>query len=311
MFTLSNFQDAIEKQLLHNQNKSLFYELPTGRLLLNPSKETTDLFKQRAKDIANFIQFSCLDGTYQQLIKYISDKTIKLFMEVNQYLDFSRQDYRQLQKIYRDLFDQICFVGNKEEISEREISSLFISHYKNLQIFLLESNGTKIFKKYRENPNLFEIKCAEYSPEFQMKLLNINLKTIKQPILDVGCGPQASLVHFLRENGIEAFGVDRNVNIMNYLYKMNWTECTFTSNTWGTVISHMAFSNHFTHHHLRTDGEFEIYATKYMEILHSLKIGGSFIYTPSLSFIEELLKQSNKSFVVETREHSTEVKRIK
>lgn len=58
-------------------------------------------------------------------------------------------------------------------------------HYKNLQTFLLETNGTEIFKKYRENPNLFEIKCAEYSPDFQMNLLNVSIETIKQSVLDL------------------------------------------------------------------------------------------------------------------------------
>lgn len=307
MFTFSEFLDAIEQQLLHNRNKSLFYKLQNGQLVLNPSKETTELLKQRAKDISFFLHSADLDDTYHQLLKEVTDKTIKLFMEVNQYLDFNSEDYRKLQNIYRDFFKRVSILGKKEEISEKEIDNLFTSHYKNLQTFLLESNGIEIFKKYKKNPNLYEIKCAEYTPEFQIKLLNINIDTIKQPVLDLGCGSQASLVHFLRENGIKVFGVDRNVDTADYLFKMNWLEYQFNSNTWGTVISHMAFSNHFIHHHIKADGNFELYARKYMEILNSLKIGGSFIYAPSLSFIEELLISSNKSFIVETTEHSTKV----
>ncbi len=183
-------------------------------------------------------------------------------------------------------------------------------HYKNLQTFLLETNGTEIFKKYRENPNLFEIKCAEYSPDFQMNLLNVSIETIKQSVLDLGCGSKASLVHFLRKKGIEAFGVDRNVDTMDYLFKVGWLECPFKSNTWGTVISHMAFSNHFVHHHLKSGGRIESYAIKYMEILNSLIEGGSFFYAPSVPFIEELLISSTNSFVVVNREHSTQILRI-
>ncbi|EIJ78055.1 methyltransferase type 11 [Bacillus methanolicus PB1] len=285
--------------------------MANGRLVLNPSKETTELLKHKAQDISKFIQSTKVDGTFKQLLKYVTDKIVKLFMEVNQYLDFRSDDYHKLEKIYGDLFERVCKIGNQKKISESEIDHLFCSHYKNLQSFLLDSNGAEIFKKYRTNPNLFEVKCEEYTPEFQIKLLNINLETIKEPILDLGCGQQALLVHFLRENGFEAFGVDRNVDAMNYLYKMNWLESTFISNTWGTIISHMAFSNHFMHHHLRTDGDFEIYARRYMEILKSLKLGGSFIYAPSLPFIEQLLITSNKSFVVETSVHSTKVIRIK
>lgn len=307
MFTLSDFQNAIKQQLLHNQNKSLFYKQLNGKFVLNPSKETTELLKHRTQEISNFIHSAHLDATYNQLLEEVSDKTIKLFMEVNQYLDFSREDHSKLQNIYRDLFKLINIIAIKQEISEKAIDNLFTSHYKNLQTFLLESNGTEIFNKYKEKPDLYEIKCAEYTPEFQIKLLNINIETIKQPVLDLGCGSQANLVHFLRKNGIIAFGMDRNVDTSEYFFNMNWFEFQFNSNTWGTVISHMAFSNHFIHHHIKADGNFETYARKYMEILNSLKIGGSFIYAPHLSFIEELLISSNKLFIVETTGHSTRV----
>ena len=309
MFTLTDFQDVIEHQILHNRNKSIFYELANGKLIVNPSKETTDLLISKAPDISKFIQSIKQAGTYEQLLGYIADKTIKLFMEVNQYLDFNREDYRKLQQMYRDLLEKICNLGNQEHISERDIDHLFTLHYKNLQTLLIDSNGTEIVKKYRENADLFEIKCVDYSPNFQMELLNVSLTKVKQPVLDLGCGSKASLVHFLRENGIEAFGVDRNVDTMDYLFKIGWLEWPFNSNTWGTVISHMAFSNHFIHHHLKNDGNFSIYASKYMEILSSLKKGGSFIYAPSLPFIEELLISSSKSFVVETNEHSTQILR--
>ncbi|MEW9673993.1 class I SAM-dependent methyltransferase [Ammoniphilus sp. 3BR4] len=270
-----------------------------------------DLFLHKAADIAKFIQSAKQEGTSEHLLKYLADQSIQLFLEVNQYLDFNREDHRKLQELYGDLLERICILGNRENISESDLDGLFTLHYKNLQSFLIESNGTEIFKKYRENADLLKIKCTEYRPDFQMKLLNVRLQMIKQPVLDIGCGSKASLVHFLRENGIEAFGVDRNVDPKDYLFKMGWLECPFKNNTWGTVISHMAFSNHFIHHHLKSDGNVEMYASKYMEILHSLKMGGSFIYAPGLSFIEEVLISSNKSFVVETNEYSTHILRVR
>ncbi|MBS4174454.1 class I SAM-dependent methyltransferase [Bacillus sp. FJAT-49736] len=284
--------------------------MENGKLLLNPSGETIQLLIQKAKEISMFITDAKVMGTYKRLVRYISNQSIKVFFEVNQYLDFNRESYRVLQNIYGNLLEAICKLANQKEITEKDINHLFLVHYKNLQAFLLESNGTEIFKKYRKTPVLFEVKCAEYTPEFQMKVLNINLDTIKQPVLDIGCGPQTRLVRFLRKNGIQAFGMDRNLNSSNYLIDMNWLECPFKPNRWGTIISHMAFSNHFTHHHLKADGNFERYAQKYMEILNSLKHGGSFIYAPGLSFIEEALMKSNKSFAVTTNEYSTKVTRL-
>lgn len=310
MFTLDDFKKTVEQQLTHNRDKSLFYELANGRMVLNPSRETIQLIVQKAKEISSFIEDTKMVGTYQELLEFIADQSMNLFVEVNQYLDFNSENYHRLQNIYRDLFESICVLADQNEINQIELDRLFFNHYKKLQAFLLKSNGAEILKKYKEAPVLFKVECAEYTPEFQLKLLKINFDTIKQPVLDIGCGSKASLVHFLRKNGIQAFGMDRNVSKSDYLFKMNWLECSFKSNDWGTVISHMAFSNHFTHHHLKADGNFESYAHKYMEILYSLKLGGSFIYAPRLSFIEELLIESNKSFVVDANDYSTKVIRI-
>ncbi|MEK5393387.1 class I SAM-dependent methyltransferase [Margalitia sp. FSL K6-0131] len=310
MFTLDDFKKTVEQQLIHNHDKSLFYELANGKMVINPSRETIQLIVQKAQEISKFIEDTKVVGTYQQLLQFIADQSMNLFVEVNQYLDFNSENYDRLQNIYKDLFESICVLADQKEITQIELDHLFSNHYKKLQAFLLESNGAEILKKYKESPVLFKVECAEYTPEFQLKLLKINLDTIKQPVLDIGCGPQAHLVHFLRKNGIQAFGMDRNVNPCDHLLKMNWLECAFKSNNWGTVISHMAFSNHFTHHHLKVDGNFESYAHKYMEILHSLKLGGSFIYAPGLPFIEELLIESNKSFAVDANDYSTNVIRL-
>ncbi|WP_241236287.1 class I SAM-dependent methyltransferase [Brevibacillus marinus] len=312
MFTLADFQDAVEQQLLHNRNKSLFYELPNGRLVVKPSEGTAELLKHRAKDILAFLQSAKAEGTYNQLLEDMAAKTIQLFMAVNQYLDFRRDDAQRLQNMYGEVLERVCVLANHGEVSEKAIDQLFTAHYKNLQAFLLESNGTEIFKKYKETPALFQVTCAEYTPEFQMKILEIDVNTLKQPVLDVGCGERAGFVHFLRQHGIEAYGMDRNLtDPAHFLWKLNWLESPFPANTWGTIISHMAFSNHFTHHHVKADGAYAQYARKYMEILHSLKLGGSFMYSPPLPFIEKIVTTANQSFAVETRERSTKVVRLR
>ncbi|MDN5388454.1 MULTISPECIES: class I SAM-dependent methyltransferase [Bacillus] len=311
MLTLTDFKDVIEQQVRHNQSQSLFYEFANGRLALSPSKETTDFLKRRSHDIVKFLQQTHEAGTLQLLANDMSDQTIQLFIKVNQYLDFSRQDYRRLQKMYSDLLKRVYLMGKQEEISNQDIEQLFSSHYKNLQTFLLDSNGEEIFKKYKENPNVFAVECSEYTSDLQMRLFNINLSAIKTPLLDIGCGQQASLVRFLRKNAVESYGIDRNVENIAGLHKANWFEYKFTPNTWGTIISHMAFSNHFIHHHLRLDGDYKKYAEKYMEILKSLKLGGSFIYAPSLPFIEQVILHADRNFIVKNMQHATKVIRVK
>ncbi|WP_161605068.1 hypothetical protein [Brevibacillus massiliensis] len=136
---------------------------------------------------------------------------------------------------------------------------------------------------------LFEIPCHEYTPELQIRLLGIELSQLQEPILNIGAGKEGKLVRFLRENGCEAYGIDKFCETDGYMHRADWLSFSFEANTWGTVISHMAFSNHFRHHHLRRDGQPRQYAEKYMEILHSIKHAGSFYYAPGLPFIEDLL----------------------
>jgi hypothetical protein len=58
----------------------------------------------------------------------------------------------------------------------------------------------------------------------------------------------------------------------------------------------MAFSNHFIYQHLNRLGQPEKYAAKYMQILNSLKPGGSFYYSPGLPFIECFLPEETYAF---------------
>ncbi|UFJ40808.1 class I SAM-dependent methyltransferase [Brevibacillus humidisoli] len=302
MFTSTDFFHIIDHQLLFNQNKSLFYTLPDGKLAVKPSEKTVQLFKHKPKEIVGFIESTKREGTISQVLEAVSQRVLRLFLRANQFLDFQHRDRLVLQSLYKHLLQRICTMGSKTAtLSDAEIDELFDGHYKRLQAFLVGSNGTAIFSKYREHPELFAVPCAEYDPQFQLDLLGIGLDTIKQPVLDIGCGAQANLVRFLRESGIEAYGIDRDVEECDYLFRANWFDWQVRAVTWGTVISHMAFSNHFMHHHLRSSSSAERYAKTYMQILQSLQAGGSFIYAPGLPFLEDLLR-SHPSYTVNVKE---------
>jgi hypothetical protein len=131
--------------------------------------------------------------------------------------------------------------------------------------------------------------CADYSPALQLRILGAKAEQLLDPILDLGCGPKGKLVRHLRKLGKEAFGVDREVSKNKFLISADWLDFPLRVQSFGTVISHMAFSNHFLHHHLHRKGHPERYAKRYMEVLRSLKQGGSFLYAPGLPFFEDLL----------------------
>ncbi|MBU8854944.1 class I SAM-dependent methyltransferase [Bacillus sp. FJAT-26377] len=300
----------MENQLFYNRNKSFFYTFSNGKLPIGLNEENRKTLKIKSNEINKFIGKTKVNFTYEKILKKICEKNIKLLTESNQYLYFDKEDYKNLQTIYDTLLEKIYILTQKTKIFDKDIDDLFDSHYKKLQEFLIQSNGVEIFKKYEEKPEIFPVKCAEYNPEFQIKLLNIDIFKIKEPVLDIGCGVEGNLVKFLRENGIEAYGIDRNLKGESYLFNKSWFEYKFKMNTWGTVISHMAFSNHFMHHHLRRDGDFKKYAQQYMKVLNSLKPEGCFIYGPSLSFIEDVLVMSNQPYSVDVGEHWTKITKV-
>jgi SAM-dependent methyltransferase len=142
--------------------------------------------------------------------------------------------------------------------------------------------------------------CFYYGAEFQIALLGMDVSALEEPILDLGCGPDAALVEYLRSLGFEAFGVDRRIGRPGtYRVEADWSAFALRERSWGAVVSHMAFSNHFIRRHAERDGRDIDLALRYREILRSLRPGGTFYYAPSLPFIERYLDRGEYS--VETR----------
>jgi SAM-dependent methyltransferase len=139
--------------------------------------------------------------------------------------------------------------------------------------------------------------CARYSPLLQMRVLDFSPEALLEPVLDVGCGSDAALVRYLRQRGVEVYGIDRSApERLDGVVAADWLEFDYGEQRWGTVISHLGFSLHFLRHHL-TDGPAAealalAHARAYVRVLGSLRPGGSFAYTPALPFVEGLLPPS-------------------
>jgi hypothetical protein len=150
-------------------------------------------------------------------------------------------------------------------------------------------------------PPVGESVCAEYSPELQLEVLGARASELRAPVLDLGCGPGAALVHFLRRAGRgPVWGLDRSAPEAEGFLRLSWFERGLPRDTFGTVLSHQAFSLHFVHAHHRSVARAAAFAAKYMEILRSLLPGGRFYYAPSLPFVEEHLDPAE--FAVSVRQ---------
>ena len=137
-----------------------------------------------------------------------------------------------------------------------------------------------------------EVTSATYSPELQLRILGLSIDALKEPILDVGCGDDASLVRHLRAAGKNARGVDRECP-PDAGDRADWLAYDYGAGKWGTIVSHLGFSLHFMHQEMKSsDLAFE-YGKTYMRILRALAKGGTLAYVPGLPFIEPMLPASD------------------
>lgn len=271
---MDSFKHSIDHQFCTHKNANLFN---------NTALETLCFNEDTLEAIRNI---GSMDKEHEMLLlNYVTDKAIREFCRVNQYYCFSTSDREQLKAIYTDLFSAL----REESVSIKMVEE---QHYRNLTAWLKSANpfAEQIYSNL--DITIDPVPCSEYSAELQFRFLRIDLSSICEPLLDIGCGEHGNVVNYLRTRGIEAYGIDRFAPQSDYLTRCDWLEFTFERESWGTIVSNLGFTNHFVHHHFRQDGNFIAYAKKYMEILSSLKINGSFHYAPAVPFIESFLDSS-------------------
>jgi hypothetical protein len=284
--------DSIFTQLNFNRKKNLFFN-GSENDFVTLSESTIDFIKNRKVDILGYFETLFARRQDISIINKIVDSVLQTFYDANQYLYFSNEDISELKSYYFMLLNNIYsyLLNDKENC----IDDIIHAHYNNLKRWISKTNPfVKIINK--NDPYVPSIVCSEYSPEMQLSILDISLEELKEPVIDIGCGYNARLVSFLRNKGILAFGLDRIIKEnKDYLITGDWFSFPFVPDSWGSIIAHMSFSNHFMHNHLRSDGDYSGYANKYTQILKSLSQGGCFIYTPSLPFIEEFIDEKHFS----------------
>jgi hypothetical protein len=268
---MDNLRKNIDQQIESNKGKNLFF---------SEKSKVLKFTSETIQAIQNYQQSN--EESENTLIDYASNKTLLELCRINQYYSFPAEAQQELKELYQKLFALI-------KSNNAELETVAESHYQNITHWLKKYNSfaEKIYQNQQETVE--PIACSEYSPEIQIQLLHLNLQVLQQPILDIGCGTKASLVKYLRNNQLEAYGIDRFETAEPFMQNADWLNFSYKNQKWGTIISNLGFSNHFKHHHLREDGNFMLYAQKYIEILQSLKTGGSFHYAPDLPFIEQYL----------------------
>ena len=287
----------VQQWYLKNQEKDLTALLDEP-FLVNPN--LVHFVDSERQDILDTIQTEVKIDPMQRkngLVFFFVNTTINFLYSKNQFLYLTLEDKQQFVKLYLDYMYEFirilrsCFT---KETIEEGLKKVIRNHFRLLVKLILDLFQRSGLEKFSSSGK--EIICAEYSVQLQLEVLGISPGSLREPVLDIGCGREGNLVRYLSKMGINVFGIDRQTGTFEHLFEADWLEFDYSRQSWGTLISHMAFSNHFIFQHLNRLGQPEIYTRKYMQILSSLKPGGCFYYSPGLPFIECFLPEDTYYF---------------
>jgi SAM-dependent methyltransferase len=278
-----------------NARKSMLDVFQVNQDFLRLERDNLEfMFSNRNEIIAILDDADLSTNLANQFVK----SSLEFTYNNNQYIHLNQDEQQRLLLLYTTYLQgmkSILESNSNFQTFESDFSLLVKTHFRELSANISRFFDRETGWQVQENIILKQVVCSEYSPDFQLGLLGLDPMTIPQPVLDLGCGKNGTLVKYLNQVGIRAIGVDRIVDDIPFMREADWFDLDFKPDTWGTVISHMAFSNHFLFHHRYKNGKPWQYARLYMQILQSLKPGGVFVYSPGLPFIEEYLPESEFS----------------
>lgn len=290
----ANLVNRIVSRYRLNHNKSMLDVYQLHQDFLKSDPESVEFLYVYRDEVLKILQDPHLES---ELLDLFVNEALQFTYQNNQFIQLDSQQSEAFRALYLFYLRQIRRVIQKNTTLDHlasEIGVVINDHFAQLQAYLSKYYTGEIPVLY-ENQIFKKNVCAEYSPEFQCKLLGLEPASLPGPVLDMGCGKNGNLVKYLISRGIDAAGVDRFVEPDGPLIESDWFEFELVPNTWGTVISHMAVSNHFIFHHRYQSGQPEKYAGLFMNLLVSLKKGGAFYYAPGLPFFEKLLPPAHFS----------------
>jgi hypothetical protein len=276
---LQKFTEALRRQFNLNRSKNLL-NADVESLL-----EIDGTFLAALEELlADPAAASALQG--DDLAGQAAATLVERIYAVNQYIQVDELTWRALKQIYIQSWRKL--------IESRDIEGTLRGfHYPQIQAVLEGVYPPALKEALRRIPTVHEVPCSEYSPELQLRLFRLDPVTLREPLLDIGCGSRAQLVTYLRTHGVEACGIDRSLKVhAPYLTKIDWFAYHFEPGRWGTIVANLSFTNHFVYAGHYDPEAAKRYPAKYLQILASLAPGGSFRYAPEVPMLERLIYET-------------------
>lgn len=202
-----DIQRVISSQLKTNALKSLFFDenfYSGTEFCFACSDYTITAFIDDKDSVLNFIDNLNQTGLTDSFAEHMSDLITKTLQDLNQFLIFGSAGKNAVKKVYEQFLVSVKNLCLKSNLKAEDITAVFLQHYINLRNALITTNGTKVFEQYKLSPIVSKKVCSEYTPQFQLEVLHIDIAELKEPVLDLGCGQSAGLVKYLVEQGVDA-----------------------------------------------------------------------------------------------------------
>jgi len=278
---MDEIKDIFNLQFDLNKRKNLWFRDLEHLFTIDPA------FISMLREATNRDNLHFYESNLDALISYAVQQLTEEIFSINQFIYISQEQQKEAENIYRQSWEAMKLSDNPEDI-------LYHVHYPRLSDWLAKLYPTHFITALQRLARLNQIVCREYSPELQAKILQLNVKELLPPVLDIGCGKEGQLVRHLRKRGVQAFGFDRLMDSREpFLAQEDWFAYEYGNRRWGTIISNAALSNHvvFAGHNDRP--LLDKYEKLLEMILNSLKPGSSFIYAPGIPEVEANMDSSD------------------
>jgi|GEM_PF-2300130 len=274
---MQNFFKLLRRQLDANRSKNLL-NANAQRLL-----DVDALFLAAVEELSEGPCESIPDS----IIKKVASNAAALFIEriysINQYVQIDPKGRRALEQIYMDSWQELC--QNRSRPAEDLLRNF---HFRRIRNFVESLYPESLRAGLSSSIEVGNVVCNEYSAEIQLGLLRVDIGSIREPVLDIGCGSHAKLVTALRAAGVRTYGLDRRIMIEQpYLIQKSWFEFEFGSDRWGSIVSNLALSNHFEYVSRWKERDIAKYVSLFRRILKSLVPGGTFTFAPASVTLKE------------------------
>jgi hypothetical protein len=266
---------ALRRQLNLNEGKNLLHS-EVEQLL-----EIDETFLSALEEMVAAPAGLILSNVLVNLAADAAEAFVGKIYALNQYIQIDTQSKEALKQIYIETWHKL--------VETREVESTIRSyHYPKIKAFMEAKYPQTLAAGLKTATHLGHVPSSEYSAEHQMKLLRLELQTIKEPILDVGCGGEAYLIRFLRSKNFEAYGFDRLIrDRTSYLSEADWFDYEYGYGRWGTILSNLSFANHLVYAQRYEAATPAMYLKTFLKMLDSLKVEGTFIYAPAVDQLEK------------------------